>query len=164
MVSYYSFSVQNLPFSSPLPWLNLNPAPFHPPPPSLFSLPINHKSQKIPKNAKKNQEKAPPSLTCKAMAEQSAVQGATAAYAKEMERLSAKESLLLAFKDAGGFEALVTGKTTDMQRIDVNERIVGLERLNPTPRPTTSPYLEGKWNFEWFGNGSPGFFTAKLIF
>jgi hypothetical protein len=41
------------------------------------------------------------------------------------------------FKDAGGFEALVSGKTTEMQRIDVNERIVGLERLNPTPRPTT---------------------------
>lgn len=41
------------------------------------------------------------------------------------------------FKDAGGFEALVTGKTTSMQRVDVNERIVSLERLNPTPRPTT---------------------------
>lgn len=41
------------------------------------------------------------------------------------------------FKDSGGFEALVTGKTTDMQQIDVNERITGLERLNPTPRPTT---------------------------
>lgn len=44
---------------------------------------------------------------------------------------------LFQFKDSGGFEALVTGKTTDMQRIDVNERITGLERLNPTPRPTT---------------------------
>jgi hypothetical protein len=41
------------------------------------------------------------------------------------------------FKDAGGFQALVSGKTSEMQRIDVNERIVGLERLNPTPRPTT---------------------------
>ena len=40
-------------------------------------------------------------------------------------------------KDAGDFEALVTGKTTNMQRVDVNERITGLERLNPTPRPTT---------------------------
>ena len=40
------------------------------------------------------------------------------------------------FKDAGGFEALVAGKTTDMQRIDVNERITALERVNPTPRPT----------------------------
>ncbi|KAI8558913.1 hypothetical protein RHMOL_Rhmol04G0133000 [Rhododendron molle] len=76
---------------------------------------------------------------CRVMVQQAAVQGASAAYAKEMERLSAKESLLLAFKDAGGFEALVTGKTTDMQRIDVNERIIGLERLNPSPRPTTYP-------------------------
>lgn len=95
---------------------------------------------------------------------QQAVQGAPAAYAKEMERLSAKESLLLAFKDAGGFEALVSGKTIDMQRIDVNERITGLERLNPTPRPTTSPFLEGRWNFEWFGSGSPGLFAARFIF
>jgi len=90
--------------------------------------------------------------------------GPAASYAREMERLSAKESLLLAFKDAGGFEALVNGKTTEMQRIDVNERIVGLERLNPTPRPTTSPFLEGRWNFEWFGDSSPGAFAARLLF
>ncbi|KAK4485370.1 hypothetical protein RD792_008009 [Penstemon davidsonii] len=95
---------------------------------------------------------------------QQTVQGPSAAYAKEMERLSAKESLLLAFKDAGGFEALVAGKTTDVQRIDVNERIVNLERLNPTPRPTTSPFLEGRWNFEWFGSGSPGLFAARFLF
>ncbi|KAG9160345.1 hypothetical protein Leryth_008754 [Lithospermum erythrorhizon] len=94
---------------------------------------------------------------------QGAGAGASAIYAKEMERLSAKESLLLAFKDAGGFEALVNGRVTDMQRIDVNERIVGLERLNPTPRPTTSPFLEGRWNFQWFGTGSAGFFAAKLL-
>ncbi|KAA8516989.1 hypothetical protein F0562_017193 [Nyssa sinensis] len=100
---------------------------------------------------------------CRAMVQQT-VHGASATYAKEMERLSAKESLVLAFKDAGGFEALITGKTTDMQRIDVNERITGLERLNPTPRPTTSPFLEGRWNFEWFGSGSPGLFAAKFIF
>ncbi|KAG4991227.1 hypothetical protein JHK87_024684 [Glycine soja] len=98
---------------------------------------------------------------CRAMVQQ-AVQGAPAAYAKEMERLSAKESLLLAFKDAGGFEALVSGKTTEWQKIDVNERITGLERLNPTPRPTTSPFLEGRWNFEWFGSGSPGLFAARV--
>ncbi|KAI4348776.1 hypothetical protein L6164_009456 [Bauhinia variegata] len=103
------------------------------------------------------------SLVCRAMV-QKVVQGAPAAYAKEMERLSAKESLLLAFKDAGGFEALVSGRTTDMHRIDVNERITGLERLNPTPRPTTSPFLEGRWNFEWFGSGSPGFFAVRFIF
>ncbi|CAB4317224.1 unnamed protein product [Prunus armeniaca] len=100
---------------------------------------------------------------CRAMVQQ-AVPGAPAAYAKEMERLSAKESLLLAFKDAGGFEALVTGKTTDMERIDVNERITSLERVNPTPRPTTSPFLEGRWNFEWFGSASPGLFAARFIF
>ncbi|XP_047939139.1 probable plastid-lipid-associated protein 13, chloroplastic [Salvia hispanica] len=92
------------------------------------------------------------------------VQGPSAAYAKEIERLSAKESLLLAFKDAGGFEALVTGKTKTLQSIDVNERIVSLERLNPTPRPTTSPYLEGKWNFEWFGSGSSGLVAARSLF
>ncbi|KAI7732542.1 hypothetical protein M8C21_024148 [Ambrosia artemisiifolia] len=95
--------------------------------------------------------------------QQSAPPGASAAYAKEMERLSAKESLLLAFKDAGGFEALTAGRTSDMQKIDVNERIVGLERLNPTPRPTTSPFLEGRWNFEWIGYGSPGLFAARLL-
>ncbi|XP_062112211.1 probable plastid-lipid-associated protein 13, chloroplastic [Humulus lupulus] len=103
-------------------------------------------------------------LTCRAMVQQAVQGGAPAAYAKEMERLSAKESLLLAFKDSGGFEALVSGKTSDLQRIDVNERITGLERLNPTPRPTTSPFLEGRWSFEWFGSGSPGLFAAKFIF
>ncbi|GFY80617.1 plastid-lipid associated protein PAP [Actinidia rufa] len=100
---------------------------------------------------------------CKAMVQQ-AVQRASASYAKEMERLSAKESLLLAFKDSGGFEALVTGKTTEMQRIDVNERIIDLERLNPTTRPATSSFLEGRWNFEWFGAGSPGLFATRFIF
>ncbi|AEC10078.1 Plastid-lipid associated protein PAP / fibrillin family protein [Arabidopsis thaliana] len=95
---------------------------------------------------------------------QETVQGSPLVYAREMERLSAKESLLLALKDAGGFEALVTGKTTNMQRIDVNERITSLERLNPTPRPTTSPCFEGRWNFEWFGSGSPGLLAARVIF
>ncbi|KAJ4705568.1 Plastid-lipid associated protein PAP / fibrillin family protein [Melia azedarach] len=114
---------------------------------------------KSPANDRRNRR----NLRCHAMVQQ-AVQGAPAAYAKEMERLSAKESLLLAFKDSGGFEALVTGKTTDLQQIDVNERITSLERLNPTPRPTTSPFLEGQWNFEWFGSGSPGLFAAKFIF
>lgn len=100
---------------------------------------------------------------CRAMVEKT-VQGASSTFAKEMERLSAKESLLLAFKDAGGFEALVTGRTTDIQCIDVNERIIGLERLNPTLRPTTSPNLEGRWNFEWFGAGSPVLSFAKFLF
>ncbi|XP_073283671.1 probable plastid-lipid-associated protein 13, chloroplastic [Primulina huaijiensis] len=103
------------------------------------------------------------SRKCRAMVSQTS-QGPSAAYAKEMERLAAKESLLLAFRDAGGFEALVTGKISDMQRIDVNERIVGLEGLNPTPRPTTSPYLEGQWKYEWFGSGSPGLLAARIVF
>ncbi|XP_019094706.1 PREDICTED: probable plastid-lipid-associated protein 9, chloroplastic [Camelina sativa] len=70
-------------------------------------------------------------MICRAMV-QEAVQGIPLVYAREMERLSAKESLILAFNDAGGFEDLVTGKITDIQRIDVNERITSLERLNPT--------------------------------
>ncbi|KAH6812828.1 Plastid-lipid associated protein PAP / fibrillin family protein [Perilla frutescens var. hirtella] len=107
--------------------------------------------------------KRKPSRKCRAMVQQT-VQGPSASYAREMERLSAKESLLLAFKDAGGFEALVTGKTTSTQKIDVNERIVALERLNPTSRPTTSPFLEGQWNFEWFGSGSPGLLAARILF
>ncbi|XP_010928813.1 probable plastid-lipid-associated protein 13, chloroplastic [Elaeis guineensis] len=100
----------------------------------------------------------------RAMVQQQTFQGTSASYAKEMERLSSKESLLLAFKDAGGFQSLIGGKTTEMQRIDVHERIVGLERLNPTPRPTTSPFLEGRWNFEWFGAGSPVSFAARFMF
>ncbi|XP_047939960.1 probable plastid-lipid-associated protein 13, chloroplastic isoform X2 [Salvia hispanica] len=103
------------------------------------------------------------SRKCRAMVQET-VQGPSATYARQMETLSAKESLLLAFKDAGGFEALVTGKTTSDQQIDVNERIVSLERLNPTPRPTTSPFLEGNWNFEWFGSGSPGLLAARILF
>ncbi|CAN4109275.1 unnamed protein product [Withania somnifera] len=90
--------------------------------------------------------------------------GYSSPFAKEMERLSAKESLLLALKDAGGFEAVVTGRTTDVQCIDVNERIISLERLNPTLRPTTSPYLEGQWNFEWFGTASPVLLATRLLF
>ncbi|KAK4404944.1 putative plastid-lipid-associated protein 13, chloroplastic [Sesamum angolense] len=65
------------------------------------------------------------SRECRAMVQQTE-QGPSAAYAKEMERLSAKESLLLAL--------------------------------------FRSPYLEGRWNFEWFGSGSPGLFAAKFLF
>ncbi|KAG6494911.1 hypothetical protein ZIOFF_042694 [Zingiber officinale] len=100
----------------------------------------------------------------RAMVQQQTFQGPPAAYAREMERLSAKESLLLAFKDAGGLQSLISGKTTEMQRIDVNERIVGLEQLNPTARPTTSPFLDGRWNFEWFSAGSPASFAARFVF
>ncbi|KAL8142908.1 hypothetical protein V2J09_015940 [Rumex salicifolius] len=100
----------------------------------------------------------------RAMVQESVPQGPSATYAREMERLSAKESLLLAFKDAGGFESLVTGKTTDVQRVDVAERITSLERLNPTPRPTTSPFLEGKWSLDWFAAKPSGLFATSLIF
>lgn len=75
------------------------------------------------------------------MTEQTPAEGPSSPFVKEIQRLSAKESLLLALKDAGGFEAVITGKTKDAQRIDVNERIIALERLNPTPRPTTYPGL-----------------------
>jgi hypothetical protein len=27
-----------------------------------------------------------------------------------------------------------------------------------------SPFLEGRWNFEWFGDSSPGAFAARLLF
>ncbi|KAJ3688656.1 hypothetical protein LUZ61_017820 [Rhynchospora tenuis] len=103
-------------------------------------------------------------MVCRAAVQETYRGGPAGTYAREMERLSAKESLLLAFKDAGGFQSLVSGKTTEMQKIDVNERIVGLERLNPTPRPTTSPFLEGRWNFEWIGDTSPESFIMRFIF
>eukprot|EP00897_Mesotaenium_endlicherianum_P004086 jgi/Mesen1/3705/ME000202S02793 len=61
----------------------------------------------------------------------------TAMFAKEMERVAAKEALLLAIKDAGGVEALSRGAGNDALRIDVSEKVLALERLNPTPRPTT---------------------------
>ncbi|KAG9456682.1 hypothetical protein H6P81_001190 [Aristolochia fimbriata] len=118
--------------------------------------------QSPPLSARFRQRK--PKGRCRVTMEQEAVQGASAVYAKDMERLSAKESLLLAFKDSGGFEALVSGKINDEQRIDVNERITGLERLNPTPRPTMSPFLEGRWSFQWFGASSPGLSAAKILF
>lgn len=100
---------------------------------------------------------------CRAMAQRTVQAQPSATYEREMERLSAKEALLLAFQGAGGFEALVEGKVTDLQRIDVMERITVLERLNPTPRPTTSPYLEGRWDFEWFGSGTPASSAARLL-
>ncbi|KAA8518271.1 hypothetical protein F0562_015846 [Nyssa sinensis] len=81
---------------------------------------------------------------------QQTVQGASATYAEELSAPS------LDLK-CGGFEALVTGMTTEMQPIDVNERITDLKRLNPTSRPTM-------WTIEWFESGRPGLFAAKLIF
>ncbi|XP_010672655.2 probable plastid-lipid-associated protein 13, chloroplastic [Beta vulgaris subsp. vulgaris] len=128
----------------------------------VLSLPVflENSAKKFNRNRLKQKKIKDFGKICRAMVQQT-VQGPSAAYAREMERLSAKESLLLALKDAGGFEALVTGKVTEMQRIDVMERITALERLNPTPRPTTSPYLEGRWNFEWLGSGTPA--AAQFI-
>uniref|UniRef100_A0A803LM60 Plastid lipid-associated protein/fibrillin conserved domain-containing protein n=1 Tax=Chenopodium quinoa TaxID=63459 RepID=A0A803LM60_CHEQI len=84
---------------------------------------------------------------CRAMVQQT-VQGPSAAYAREMERLSAKESLLLALKDAGGFEALFTGRVTEMQRIDVMERVESKFTLSSKlsiegPLRMKEEYLEG---------------------
>lgn len=80
-----------------------------------------------------------------------------------MERIAAKEALLLAIKDAAGVDALSSGSTSDTGRIDVNERIIGLERLNPTPRPTTSPLLEGLWQFKWIGSQNPGQLATRVL-
>ncbi|KAL4198118.1 hypothetical protein AMTRI_Chr03g138600 [Amborella trichopoda] len=90
--------------------------------------------------------------------------GAPAFHAQEMERLAAKESLMLALQDSGGYEALVTGSITNEQKIDVTERITSLERLNPTPRPTSSPYVEGQWKFLWWGSGTPLLFATRYLF
>ncbi|XP_031281514.1 probable plastid-lipid-associated protein 13, chloroplastic isoform X3 [Pistacia vera] len=83
---------------------------------SLFVTPI-----RSPYNDRKLRRE----FRCTAMVQQ-AVQGAPATYAKEMERLSAKESLLLAL--------------------------------------SRSPFLEGRWNIEWFGSGSPVVVAARSIF
>ncbi|KAH7427062.1 hypothetical protein KP509_10G028700 [Ceratopteris richardii] len=87
----------------------------------------------------------------------------TPMYAKEMERVAAKEALLLAIKDAGGDNVPGPWISNDTSLIDVNERIVSLERLNPTPRPTTSPLLEGLWQFKWIGGSSPGQLAARIL-
>ncbi|CAI5527636.1 unnamed protein product [Closterium sp. Naga37s-1] len=84
-------------------------------------------------------------------------------FAKEMERVAAKEALLLAIKDAGGVESLSTGQGNAAGKIQVSERVVALERLNPTTRPTSSPLLEGYWDFVWAGAQSPGLIAARLV-
>lgn len=89
--------------------------------------------------------------------------GSTALFAKEMERVAAKEGLLLAIKDAGGVEALTSGKGNESSKIEVSEKVLALERLNPTPRPTTSPLLEGEWDFVWAGTRSPGVLATRLL-
>lgn len=83
--------------------------------------------------------------------------------AKELERDAAKEALLLAIADAGGVEALTSGREDAAARINVSEKLLVLERLNPTPRPTTSPLLEGLWEFKWAGARSPGTTAARTL-
>ncbi|XP_024518758.1 probable plastid-lipid-associated protein 13, chloroplastic [Selaginella moellendorffii] len=79
----------------------------------------------------------------------------TALFAKEMERVAAKEALLFAVKDAGGLNA-----SNDAAVLDICEKLLAVERLNPTPRPTTSPLLEGLWNLEWAG---ARFMASKVL-
>eukprot|EP00271_Cylindrocystis_brebissonii_P012129 TRINITY_DN30248_c0_g1_i1.p1 TRINITY_DN30248_c0_g1~~TRINITY_DN30248_c0_g1_i1.p1 ORF type:complete len:319 (-),score=59.72 TRINITY_DN30248_c0_g1_i1:678-1634(-) len=90
-------------------------------------------------------------------------EGSPAQFAKEMERVSAKEALLLAIKDAGGVNALTSGEGNKAGRIDVSEKVLALERLNPTPRPTTSAFLEGAWEFVWASARSPALRLAKIV-
>lgn len=56
--------------------------------------PSRRRNQKLQENVKNLGKRR--NFSCKSMVQQMPVQGATAAYAREMERLSAKESLLLA--------------------------------------------------------------------
>ncbi|GAQ78998.1 hypothetical protein KFL_000220290 [Klebsormidium nitens] len=86
-----------------------------------------------------------------------------ATEAREMERVAAKEAVLLAIRDAGGVEALSSGPGSALGRITVSEKILALERLNPTSRPTTSPQLEGTWEFLWAGARSPGLAAARRL-
>lgn len=83
--------------------------------------------------------------------------------AKELERDAAKEALLLAIADAGGVEALASEREDATARITVNEKLLALERLNPTPRPTTSPLLEGSWEFKWAAARSPALVAARTL-
>ncbi|KAJ7547279.1 hypothetical protein O6H91_08G078200 [Diphasiastrum complanatum] len=87
----------------------------------------------------------------------------TAQYAKEMERVAAKEALLLTIKDNGGIGALTSASSSNAGSIDINEKILALERLNPTPRPTTSPLLEGLWELQWAGAPSPASIAARYF-
>eukprot|EP00249_Psilotum_nudum_P011889 c23448_g1_i3 orf=72-1130(+) len=84
-------------------------------------------------------------------------------YAKEMERIAAKEALLLAIKDAGGAYGIKVENADGVAPIDVNERIINLERLNPTLRPTTSLLLEGLWQFKWLGDRSAFLVVARSL-
>ncbi|BFI24897.1 hypothetical protein MPTK2_1g15970 [Marchantia polymorpha subsp. ruderalis] len=87
----------------------------------------------------------------------------TVLVAKELERVAAKESLLLSIRDAGGLQGLADPEADARARIDVNEKILMLERLNPTPRPTTSALFDGSWEFQFAGAQSPGLVAAQTL-
>eukprot|EP00624_Nannochloropsis_granulata_P005821 evm.model.NODE_41583_length_16315_cov_18.662397.2 len=61
---------------------------------------------------------------------------------------------------------LVTGGLLDssspMKRASVNELLLRLEALNPTPIPAYSPLLNGAWEFLWTGGISPGVLGLQL--
>lgn len=61
---------------------------------------------------------------------------------------------------------LVTGGFLDssspMKRASVNELLLRLEALNPTPIPAYSPLLNGAWEFLWTGGISPGVLGLQL--
>ncbi|KAL3637313.1 hypothetical protein CASFOL_019612 [Castilleja foliolosa] len=70
---------------------------------NLFSAPILVQENTI-KNVKSPSGKRKISRKCRAMVQETEQRGLSAAYAKEMERYSAKESLLLALNVSGGFD------------------------------------------------------------
>lgn len=61
---------------------------------------------------------------------------------------------------------LVSGGLLDfsspMKRASVNELLLRLEALNPTPMPAYSPLLNGAWEFLWTGGISPGILGLQL--
>jgi len=61
---------------------------------------------------------------------------------------------------------LVAGGLLDfsspMKRASVNELLLRLEALNPTPMPAYSPLLNGAWEFLWTGGISPGILGLQL--
>lgn len=89
MAGISHYRVQSVCSSSPMPWCR----PAAVPSPAI-DFPRWEKYLKLQENVKIGRKAR--AFTCKSMVQQTAAQGASAAYAKEMERLSAKESLLLA--------------------------------------------------------------------
>jgi hypothetical protein len=56
---------------------------------------------------------------------------------KNKKKMSLQRCFFLQIRDAGGVEALSSGPGSALGRITVSEKILALERLNPTSRPTT---------------------------